>query len=166
MPELDRVANRILSFYGGAGEDHAGRRWDDILRWPDERLEQVHDFIQWLFPLPEPSPVNPLAPVLDRETIAAFAARPELRANLRASLERMLRFYGLDLRDGPTVTRTANFAARARNWLTPNNHNHLRITRILRCCWLLGLGAERTPPSGPPEPSSPVREPRPRRAPP
>ena len=72
-----------------------------IQQWPDERLEAVHDFIQWLFPLPEPSPVNPLAPVLDRETVEAFAARPELRENLRVSFLRMLRFYGLEMQPGP-----------------------------------------------------------------
>ncbi len=142
MAELVGMEQRILDFYGGSGVDHDGRRWEDIVGWSDARLEAVHDFIQWLFPLPEPSPVNPLAPVLDRETIAAFRVRADLVANLRGSLERMLRFYGLALGDGPGVERAANFAERAENWLSPNNHNHLRITRILRCCWLLGLEAE------------------------
>ena len=135
------MEQRILDFYAGTGTDHAGRRWEEIVGWPDGRLEAVHDFIQWLFPLPEPSPVNPLAPVLDRETAAAFRARAELVGNLRESLGRMLRFYGLVLREG-VVERAENFAERAENWLWPDNHNHLRITRILRCCWLLGLEAE------------------------
>jgi hypothetical protein len=33
-------------------------------------------------------------------------------------------------------------AAEATVWLSPGNHNHLRITRILRCFSLLGLEAE------------------------
>ena len=33
-------------------------------------------------------------------------------------------------------------AARATGWLSPGNHNHLRITRILRCLTVLGLEAE------------------------
>ena len=28
------------------------------------------------------------------------------------------------------------------HWLTPGNHNHLRITRIIKCLRLLGLEAE------------------------
>ena len=40
------------------------------------------------------------------------------------------------------VTRTHYFAAKATFWLSPGNHNHLRITRILRCLSLLGLEAE------------------------
>jgi len=138
------VASLLAEFYSGRAPDHAGRFLNQIQRWPDERLESVHDFIQWLFPLPEPSPVNPLAPALDRQTVAAFAERPELRESLRGSFLRMLRFYGLKLEPGepPSVTRAANFSERAAVWLRPGNHNHLRITRILRSLTLLGLKRE------------------------
>jgi hypothetical protein len=55
-----------------------------------------------------------------------------------------MNFYGLEVRSGEqvTVTRAPNFAAKATVWLSPGNHNHLRITRILRCLSLLGLEAE------------------------
>ena len=136
--------SRLIEFYSGAAPDHAGRVLQQIQQWPDDRLEAVHDFIQWLFPLEEPSPVNPLAPVLDRKTIQAFAARPELRENLRVSFLRMLRFYGLEMQPGPppVVRPAANFLERAPNWLRPGNHNHLRITRILKSLALLGLMEE------------------------
>jgi hypothetical protein len=138
------VATRLVEFYDGRAPDHAGRFVHEIQQWPDERLEAVHDFIQWLFPLAEPSPVNPLAPVLDRTTVEAFAARPELRQSLRLSFLRMLRFYGLEMRPGPpqAVGLAANFSERAANWLDPGNHNHLRITRILKSLALLGLRDE------------------------
>lgn len=116
---------RLIGFLSGTAQDGAGRLLPDLLAWPDQRLEQVHDFIQWMFPLPEPSPVNPDAPVLDAGTIAEIRARAEIQANLGKSLERMRRFYG-----------------DSRHWITPGNHNHLRITRILRCAVLLGLDAE------------------------
>ena len=133
--------SRLVEFYSGRAPDHAGRFVGQIQQWPDQRLEAVHDFIQWLFPLPEPSPVNPLAPVLDPETIDAFAEQPELRENLRTSFVRMLGFYGLEMRPGGTlaVGRANNFQERAANWLHPGNHNHLRITRILKSLALLGL---------------------------
>ncbi len=138
------MAAQLVEFYSGRAPDHAGRFLHQIQQWPDDRLEAVHDFIQWLFPLAEPSPVNPLAPVLDRETLEAFAAQPELRQNLRLSFLRMLRFYGLKMRSGPplAIDRATNFSERAANWLHPGNHNHLRITRILKSLALLGLMEE------------------------
>ena len=138
------MASRIVEFYSGREPDHAGRYLHEIQQWPDDRLEAVHDFIQWLFPLTEPSPVNPLAPTVDPETIQAFEAQPELRRNLRASFLRMLRFYGLEMssHEPPVVQRAGNFAERAQNWLHPGNHNHLRITRILKSLNLLGLKQE------------------------
>lgn len=145
MIETADHANRtILDFHSGAGTDDRGRYLREIQRWPDERLEYVHDFIQWMFPLVEPSGVNPSAPVLDRPTIREFHASPELLQNLRASFLRMLRFYGLEWRPEPDVRveRASNFAASARNWLSPGNHNHLRITRIIKCLRLLGLERE------------------------
>jgi hypothetical protein len=117
----------LVAFYNGAAPDNRGRYLRDILKWPDERLESVHDYIQWLFPLAEPSAFNPSAPTLDAETIAAFHHSDELRENLRASFHRMRDFY----RNDP-------------QWLTPGNHNHLRLTRILKSLRLLGLPEEST----------------------
>ncbi len=73
----------------------------------------------------EPSPVNPDAPVLDADTIAEVRSRPELQEAVRVSLGRMRRFY-----EG------------SRHWISAGNHNHLRITRILKCLRLLGLDTE------------------------
>jgi hypothetical protein len=135
----------LIAFYRDGACDDAGRTLAEIVAWDDDRLEAVHDFIQWLFPLPEPSGANPTAPILDPATIQAFHASLAMRDRLRASYERMLRFYGLRLipaKSPLAVERTPDFAARARNWLWPMNHNHLRLTRILRSTLLLGLEAE------------------------
>ncbi|HEY7837205.1 MAG TPA: opioid growth factor receptor-related protein [Terriglobales bacterium] len=118
----------ILTFYRG-GCDDRGRRLAEILAWSDARLEAVHDYIQWVFPLPEASGANPSAPVLSQADIAAFGADPGLRQRLAAALERMQAFYGLRP-PGPMP------------WLTPGNHNYLRLTRMLRCLRTLGLEAE------------------------
>ena len=134
------MSREILDFYCG-GQDDQGRTLDEILAWPDTELEAVHDFIQWLFPLPERSGANPSAPVLDRETIAAFHASEELQGRLRQSFMRMLRFYGLEF-CSEKIELAENFAVRSSNWLTPGNHNHLRLTRILRSLRLLGLEPE------------------------
>ena len=87
----------LVQFYAGAAADARGRMIAVLWSWDDERLESVHEYIQWLFPLPEPSRFNDGAPLLTRADIAAFAARAELRDNLRRSLGRMLAFYGFAL---------------------------------------------------------------------
>lgn len=135
------ATNPLIAFYRDGARDDRGRTLAEILAWDDERLEAIHDFIQWLFPLPERSGANPSAPRLDRETIETFHATPEMRGRLRQAFERMLRFYGLRW-TGACVERAGNFRERAQNWLWPGNHNHLRLTRILRSTLLLGLETE------------------------
>jgi len=136
------MVSKILDFYSGGREDE-GRTLDEVLAWPDAELEAVHDFIQWLFPLPERSGANPFAPTLDAATIDAFRHSEELKQRLRRSFLRMLHFYGLDF-DAGSVRPAANFALRSSNWLNPGNHNHLRLTRLLRSLRLLGLASEST----------------------
>jgi hypothetical protein len=60
------------------------------------------------------------------------------------SFLRLVNFYGFAVHlDGRvTVTRSPDFAVKASGWLSPSNHNHLRITRILRCLHVLGLEVE------------------------
>ncbi|HZV77721.1 MAG TPA: opioid growth factor receptor-related protein [Candidatus Babeliales bacterium] len=127
---------RIVAFYEGSAPDDRGRFLDEIVNFGDDRLEETHDFIQWLFPLLEHSGANPSAPILDDAAIAAFRTRPELRAALRRSLDRMLAFYGFQW-SGERIVKSASFLERSQ-WLSPGNHNHLRLTRILRALYLLG----------------------------
>lgn len=119
----------LLAFYTGAATDARGRRLDDILAWDDPALEAVHDYIQWLFPLPDRSAFNPNAPLLTAADIAAFRQGGGPRPAMLAALARMRRFFRLD---GPGPFP----------WLTPGNHNMLRLTRILRSLTLLGLEHE------------------------
>jgi hypothetical protein len=135
----------LLDFYRGEGEDHAGRTIEEIWGFSFEELEGQHDFIQWLFPIDTPSPVNPLAPILDSASANAFRQDTRLQAALLKSLDVMLAFYGLRRRlapSGTTVERAPNFLNRAPEWLSPGDHNHRRISRILRCLFLCGLEAE------------------------
>ncbi len=134
--------SQLTDFYRGEGSDAEGRRLGEVLAWPDGSLEAVHDFIQWLFPLPEPSRFNPDAPLLTPEDIAAFRREPALRANLRRSFERILPFLGLAESAGGDVVEGPNFARRAPDVWNYPNHNWLRITRVLRSLRLLGLEAE------------------------
>ena len=136
----------LLNFYRTTGCDSSGRRITQIWSWPHGPLERTHDYIQWLFPTWQESPVNPAAPILTEEVVAAFRSDPKLREHLRKSLKVMLQFYGLERVEQSgaeiEIRRSDNFDQQTAYWLTPNNHNHLRITRILSSLWALGCESE------------------------
>ncbi len=134
--------SRLLDFYRGLKTDTEGRLLDDILGWPDDDLEAVHDFIQWLFPLPEPSQFNPDAPLLAEADIAAFKSDPVLQANLLRSFNRILGFLGFAMTDDGKVVEGKNFSARIPDVWAMSNHNWLRISRILRSLTLLGMKSQ------------------------
>lgn len=110
----------IVDFLAGRGHDARGRTLDQILAWGDAELDRRHDFIQWLFPLREPSAAVPGSPVLSPADVQAIRADPAARRNLDRAAARMLAFYGA----------TAN-------WRGPVDHNHLRITRVIKSLRLL-----------------------------
>jgi hypothetical protein len=137
--------DNLVAFYRGERADNVGRHLDDIWEWTPAQLESTHDYIQWLFPLDQPSQVNPSAPVVTPEARRAFEWDDTMRDRLMRSFWLMLKFYGLehqDTPDGPVVKRGADFTARAQVWLQPGNHNHLRLTRIMKSLRLLGLEFE------------------------
>src|SRR5690606_24745071 len=76
----------------------------------------------------------------------AFRSRDDLRAALYQALRRLLAFYGFEIREAAggesVVIRAPRYLERSRNWMTPGNHNFLRISRILRALTLLGLETE------------------------
>ena len=135
-------ASPVVRFYRGDGHDARGRRFEDILTWDDRQLEAVHDYIQWLFPLDEPSRFNWQAPLVTATDREAFRDDPRLRANLRRAFERMLLFYGLRLErsgDEVRVARSEAWTVRSQEWLHPGNHNVLRLTRMMKSLTLLGV---------------------------
>lgn len=134
--------SKLVDFYRGQGTDTEGRTLKELWGWSDDVLEQVHDFVQWMFPLPEPSRFNPDAPLLTAEDVAAFRSDELLQAQLRKSFERIVPFLGFARSADGSVIEGPNLADRsAEVWDYPN-HNWLRITRILRCLCLLGLKDE------------------------
>jgi hypothetical protein len=135
--------SQFIKFYAGKAADNRGRLLHEIWQQNHEWLEKTHDYIQWLFPLTEGSRFNPNAPILTDEDIQTFQNSEDLRNNLVTSLKLMLGFYGLSCQeseDGTIVIKIdKSFAERKKVWVHWGNHNHLRITRILKCLCLLGL---------------------------
>ncbi|XP_072305075.1 opioid growth factor receptor [Eucyclogobius newberryi] len=115
---------------------------DSFLKeWKNDykRLERVHSYIQWLFPLREPG-VNYMASELTKKEIEAFKKSEDAKKRLVESYELMLGFYGMRLVDKDTgeVRRAENWKERFGN-LERNMHNNLRITRILKSLGELGF---------------------------
>jgi hypothetical protein len=130
----------IIPFYRGLEANNNHVTLQQIRNWDDWQLEAIHNYIQWLFPLARPSGPNPTAPILDQATIQTFRGNALLKNQLLDSFRRMLAFYGLQMDETTRViTRAPNFNTRAAVWLTPNNHNFLRITRMIHSLSILGL---------------------------
>ena len=118
-------SNDLISFLSNKSPDHAGRKLSDILLFSDGDIENTHDFIQWIFPLSEPSGSVYGVPFLNEETIIQIK-------NDREVLDNILEANGWFL----------DFLSRSKSWRSEYNHNHLRITRILKCLVILGLKNE------------------------
>ena len=150
---LDRATmSPIIAYYAGVGTDDRGRCLLDVLKWTDAQLEECHDQIQWLFPLPETSNHNHQAPLLTEADMVRFrrAMNPTAEEidGLRAALEHRpegVRNYNQIIFLGvmKAYDRFSQFLgltgfSKPHHWCTPRNHNLLRITRFLRFLTLIG----------------------------
>lgn len=94
--------------------------YEVIISNSDEFWEKTHDFIQWIFPLNESSRFNREAPILDDSSIQQL-------------LESRLAEQKLSL----AVDRYKSFLKTHTNWRSGYDHNHLRISRVIKCLRLL-----------------------------
>ncbi|KAI9746016.1 MAG: hypothetical protein M1818_000697 [Claussenomyces sp. TS43310] len=140
-----KMVNILVPFFEGSGVDEKGRTLLEMIQFSDRDLENGHDYIQTMFPLPEGSRFNWDSSLVDRKVFEAFRSRLELQDNLRKAFERILLFWGFRLSredDGLKVIQAENWESASRIWVTRFNHNHLRITRVIRSLRVLGLGDE------------------------
>lgn len=122
-----KTPSEIIRFYQGFLTPNCRHLISDIWeKWPTLKFEEEHDFIQWIFPLDEPSSYNSKAPILTKEDIQEFKNDHFLQHNVMISVHTFMKFLYL----------MAEF------WCTDQDHNHLRITRMLKSLMLLGLEKE------------------------
>jgi hypothetical protein len=148
--------SRILEFYREQGRDHRGRELAYYQRATAEQWERSHDMVQWAFPLTEKSRHFLQAPTLTAKEIEAFRGDPSLQERVDGMVCRYLNSLGLsavdyhvycDDADCPgdhqvyAVYEDENWDFRRPVWLTPRNHNFLRLTRVLKCLKLFGKDA-------------------------
>jgi len=91
-----------------------------ILNETDEFWEQTHDFIQWLFPLAESSRLVRNAPILTDSEIKQIRESEIAQTNIQRS-----------------VIRSKKFLAGTTKWRSGYDHNHLRISRLIKSLRLL-----------------------------
>ena len=133
----------LLDFYRGKGPDIEGRTIQEIWSLNDNDKETIHNYIQWLFPLKTQSAYNKKAPVLNPTLIESMKNDPEIMSNFKRSFITMMNFYGFTYDDATqSLYRAPNFEKRIYEWYTPENHNFLRITRILTSLKIMGLDEE------------------------
>ena len=103
------------------GMDFKGRTLQDIWNFSDKEIEDQHDFIQMIFPLDQPSNAVFHGIYLDdREVIENLRKNPTVQSNMVKSANWFL-----------------SFLKRTNHWRVSNDHNHLRITRIIQSLRLL-----------------------------
>ena len=110
----------IVGFLEGKTPDHRGRILAVLLQQTDHQAEATHDYIQWLFPLDEPSRSVNGAPVLTELDIDEIKESSLAQGNLAKSASWFL-----------------GFLERNQHWVTKYDHNHLRITRAIKSLRLL-----------------------------
>jgi hypothetical protein len=97
-----------------------GRNLSDIWSYGDKQIEETHDFIQFLFPLNEPSKSSFHGFYLKEDDVLEIIQSNEAKKNIIKSSEWFI-----------------GFLDRNTNWQQGYNHNQLRITRVIKCLRLL-----------------------------
>ena len=98
----------IIGFLEAKTPDYRGRMIVSLWKQTDHQAESTHDYIQWLFPLDEPSRSVNGAPILTELDIDEIKESSLAQANLAKSASWFL-----------------GFLERNRHWVTKYNHNHL-----------------------------------------
>lgn len=132
-PNIDGVTLQEIQTYFETGERPSGKRFD------------THKIIQWIFPLPTRSMFNGTAPLLNQAVL--FELQRDAKLQVRSSFTAMLAHYGIEIQThqgSRSICRAANWDERKPHWLTPRNHNFLRITRIIHFLKLMNLDEEAT----------------------
>eukprot|EP01128_Nolandella_sp_AFSM9_P008577 TRINITY_DN5266_c0_g1_i1.p1 TRINITY_DN5266_c0_g1~~TRINITY_DN5266_c0_g1_i1.p1 ORF type:complete len:292 (+),score=52.23 TRINITY_DN5266_c0_g1_i1:25-876(+) len=118
-------------------EDFHNEKWGDY-----EFLEEVHNYIQGLFPIQERVTIEGIHQ-LQRHEVEIMRKDPLIRQRVLKSYELMLDFFGFQFAEGGNssgkIERSSHYLERYSNWNTSFNHNFLRITRILKCLGEVGL---------------------------
>jgi hypothetical protein len=106
--------------------DYKGRKLKDILKFSNNKIEETHDFIQLIFPLNEPSFFSS-----NKNYIKSSEQLKELKSNLQIKKNIL-----------NSADWFISFLSKNNHWITHYDHNHLRITRMIKSVRLIVGNAE------------------------
>jgi len=111
----------LIKFLEGSEKDFQGRLIKDIWDYSDQEIENIHDFIQVIFPLDQRSKYSSSRFFIKDQALIPKIQKSSLaQSNFRQSYEWFL-----------------GFLERNPKWQKGYDHNQLRITRIIKSLNLL-----------------------------
>ena len=130
---VDNTRSDIILFYYGERVPQCRHTFDEILNFNSDKMENTHDFIQWLFPNKEASNYNEHAPLLTEEDIKLFATNQLLDQRVSDAVLEFMWFLGFNWYcDNENRKVELDVTLVTDMQLNFFNHNHLRITRMIK----------------------------------
>lgn len=129
----EKNAVDLIAFFRNECADTKGRMLYDILQFTPTQIEDIHDFIQWIFPTVEASRFNRDAPVIDDEFKKRFQEDEVAKCNYCKSCKLYLNYIGLDCIDG-----NIHLIPDGNSICELPIHNTLRVTRVLNSLYQVG----------------------------
>ena len=125
----------LVGFFRNEVSHPSGAFLNEILLWDDEKWEDRHDFIQWVFPTFKQSAFNSDVPELTKADVKTFREDPDIQESLAKVAGRFFEFLEPHFPGHPS-------SHRAPWWFHPQDHNLLRITRALDSLKTLSTGGQ------------------------
>ena len=124
--------SHYVDFYRGKRTTPIGHfSIKEIMQFEDSVLEREHGYIQWVFPNPTLSRVQPGAASqpLTKDAVLEMLNNEKIMKRVEKMLDRMLGFWGIARSDVALVRISDKKRFNAKLGCT--NHNQLRMTRLL-----------------------------------
>lgn len=119
-----------IKFLSNLIPDHLCRHIDDYFKFDHVEMEKCHGWVQWAFPIDTPSLYNPDAPLI---TEFDSTMMPTVYMNQELLFIKFLGFIGITFGENVDFIDFKRFAEAIDG---PNNHNLLRISRVIKHCKL------------------------------
>lgn len=137
-PTLEKT-NELFDFFVKSAQIN-GISFEDILKYDAAKLESQHNFIQLLFPTKRPSNFANQEYFLSDELIERLKKETKFKENFLKGFLLMMRFYGISKLEESREFQIQEDAQIKGFEL--EDHNYLRLTRIVGSCSLLGFENE------------------------
>lgn len=133
--------NPNIYFLTGTAPDSNGRTLQQYLAFDDNDWEFQHDVIQMAFPTKTQSKFHPDQPFLPADFNVEDLSNDEYqrsRAAISLLLHGYLKSLGVEFLINHTLV-TLSCKSQYPHWADSNDHNTLRLTRILECLGIFGM---------------------------